>query len=121
MSGLSEPNNDLVSCVTNKVRFEDRFIGYRMRERAGAFRTTAYSFEEVVYLLNDKFPQLNLKQLEKWIRVVIKDEELADGITETIEQKNSDLEKVSHVKMLMRERLCQCKKAVHSRKLRVRW
>ena len=112
MSRLSEPNNDLVSCVTNKVRFEDRFIGYRMRERVGAFRTTAYSFEEVVHLLNDRFPQLNLKQLEKWIRVVIKDEELADGITKAIEQENNDQERILHVRMLMGDRLCQCKKVL---------
>ncbi|MHC4309723.1 MAG: hypothetical protein ACYSSN_07240 [Planctomycetota bacterium] len=113
MKELSEPDNDLVSRVTNKVRFEDRLIGYRIRERAGAFRTTLYSFEEVVHLLNDKLPQLNLKQLQKWIRMVIRDEDLADRIAETIEQKNNDLEKVSHVRMLMGERLCQCKKAVH--------
>jgi len=119
MSGLSEPNNDLVSSVTNKVRFEDRLIGYRMRERAGAFRTTAYSFEEVVHLLNDKFPQLNFKQLEEWIRMVIRDEELADSVAEVIEQENNDQKRISHVKVLMRERLCQFKKALYSRKLKV--
>ncbi len=113
MKGLSEPGKDLISRVTSKVRFEDRLIGYRIRERAGAFRTTLYSFEEVVHLLNDKLPQLNLKQLQKWIRMVIRDEDLADRIAETIEQKNNDLEKVSHVRMLMGERLCQCKKVVH--------
>jgi hypothetical protein len=111
MRSLSEPNKDLISRVTKKVRFEDRLIGYRMRERAGAFRTTAYSFEEVVHLLNDKFPQLNLKQLEKWIRTVVRDEELADSITEAIEQENNDRERMSRVRMLMGERLCQCKKA----------
>jgi len=111
MKKLSEPDNDLVSRVTNKVHFKDRLIGYRMRERAGAFRTTAYSFEEVVHLLNDKFPQLNFKQLEEWIRMVIRDEELADGITEAIEQENNDRERMSRVRILMGERLCQCKKA----------
>ena len=111
MKGLSEPGKDLISRVTSKVRFEDRLIGYRMRERAGAFRTTAYSFEEVVHLLKDKLPQLNLKQLAEWIRTVIRDEELADGIMESIDHGKSDLERMSHVRMLMAERLCQCKKA----------
>jgi hypothetical protein len=111
MKGLSEPDEELISRVTNKVRFEDRLVGYRMRERAGAFRTTAYSFEEVVHLLNDKFPQLSFKQLEEWIRMVIRDEELADSIGEAIEQENNDRERMSHIRMLMAERLCQCKKA----------
>ena len=111
MKGLSEPGKDLISRVTNKVHFEDRIVGYRMRERAGAFRTTAYSFEEVVHLLEDKLPQLDLKHLEKWIRTVIRDEELADSIMESIDQGKSDLERMSRLRMMMAERLCQCKKA----------
>jgi len=115
MKGLSEPGKDLISRVTNKVHFEDRLVGYRVRERAGAFRTTAYSFEEVVHLLNDKFPQLSFKQLEEWIRMVIRDEELADGIMESIDQGKSDIERISRVRMLMTERLCQCKKAASNK------
>ena len=87
MPSLSEPDEDLVFRITNEVRFEERLTGYRVRERAGAIRASLYSFEEVVHLLNDKSPYVNLKTLEKWIRGVIKDEELAESIAETIEQE----------------------------------
>jgi hypothetical protein len=120
MEKLREPERDLATRVLNEVGFEDRLIGYRLRERAGAIMTPLYSFEEIVHLLNDRFPQLNFNRLEKWIRDVMGDEELAARIKEAIEQKSNDHDRTHSIRILMGERLCQCKKAVHSRKLRVR-
>ncbi|MGD2094856.1 MAG: hypothetical protein PVH77_07610 [Phycisphaerales bacterium] len=114
MHSLSEPKEDLVFRIISEVQFEERLTGYRMRERAGAIRASMYSFEEVVHLLNDQFPYVNLKTLEKWIKEIIGDEELAETIAEVTEQENNDRDKLSRVRALMGERLCQCKKAVHS-------
>ena len=49
------------------------------------------------------------------MRTVIRDEELADGIMESIDQGKSDIERISRVRMLMTERLCQCKKAASNK------
>ena len=67
------------------------------------------SFEEVVHLLNDKFPQLSLQRLEDWLTVVIQDEELAARIAETRQSDGSDHDRLLQARMLMSERLCQCK------------
>ncbi|UCE47333.1 MAG: hypothetical protein JSW47_17240 [Phycisphaerales bacterium] len=111
MQRLSEPDQSLVSRVINEVSFEERLIGYRMRERAGALMTSLYSFEEVVHLLNDKFPRLSFQRLEEWLRTVIRDEELAAQIADAVEQEGNDRDRTVRVRMLMGERLCQCKKA----------
>jgi hypothetical protein len=109
MRNLSTPDQDVVSRVTRKVRFEDRLVGYRVRRRAGAIAVALYSVEEVVHLLNDRFPQLSLERLEEWLRAVIRDEELANRIVEVAHVETNDREKMLQVRSLMRERLCQCK------------
>lgn len=111
MEKLSEPEKSLRERVLKEVGFEERLIGYRMRERTGAIMVSLYSFEEVVHLLNDRFPQLNLKRLEEWVREVMGDEELAVRIKGAIEQKSNDRDRTQCIRILMGERLCQCKKA----------
>lgn len=111
MAEFSEPNVDLVSRVIGKVGFKHRFVGYRLRKRAGPTAITAYRFEEAAGLLNDEFPQVNLRRLEEWIRTVIRDEELADRISEAIEEETCDRDRMLRVRMLMCERLRQCKSA----------
>ncbi len=111
MQRLAEPDESLVSRVLDEVGFEDRLIGYRVRRRAGAIRASMYSFEEVVHLLNDSFPCLNLEKLAEWIRVVIKDEELSARIKEAIELQSNYRDRMLRIRILMGERLCQCRKA----------
>ena len=111
MKGLSEPTEELVSHVTGKVGFENRLVGYRLRQRAGALMTPLYGFEEVVHLLNDKFPQLSLQRLEEWLRTVIGDGELADRIAEIAREDTCDRDRMLRVGSIMGERLCQCKLA----------
>jgi hypothetical protein len=112
MQELSEPDDTLVSRVLSEVGFENRLTGYRFRQRVGAIPASLYSFEEVVHLMNDKFPRLSFQRLEKWIRDVMGDEELAARIEEVIEQKSNDHDRTQCIRILMGERLCQCKKAV---------
>lgn len=112
MKELSKPDEELVFRVLGEVGFEERIVGYRISERLGSARTSMYSFEEVVNFLNDKFPQLEFEELEKWIRVVMKDEELALKIAKAVEEETNDHDRIERIKTLMQERLSQCKNAV---------
>ena len=106
---LSNPTINLAEKILAEVSFENRFIGYKLRERAGAIPVTAYSFEEVVNLLKDRLPLINLEALAKWLREVIGDEEIADNIAAVREQGKSDRECTLLVRDLAKTRLSQCK------------
>ena len=67
-----------------------------------------YSFEEVVRLLDDPYPRMSFDHLEKWIRDVMKDEELAGEMHKVVVKDNSEYEKTLKVRDLMAERLSQC-------------
>ncbi len=110
MDQLEEPAAELVSNVLSEVGFEDRLIGYRLRERSGMTAITLYSFEEVVVLLSDAHPRLDFSRLEKWLRETINDQELAVKIKQVMEQKASDQEKSLGIRDLMLKRLVQCRK-----------
>jgi aromatic ring-cleaving dioxygenase len=111
MEELSQPAKELISRVLNEVGFEERMVGYWISERLGPVKTSMYSFEEVINFLNNQFPQLEFKELEKWIRVVMKDEELALKISEAIEEETNDHDRTERIRTLMQERLSQCKNA----------
>jgi aromatic ring-cleaving dioxygenase len=111
MNKLSEPDKELVSRVLHEVGFEERLVGYRVHQRLGPTITTMYSFEEVVHFLNDKFPFLKFEDLEKWLRTVIEDEELAVKIAEAVEEEKNDHDRAQRIKIWMGARLSQCKKA----------
>ena len=106
---LSKPSKDLAAKILAEVNFENRFIGYKMRERSGTIRVTSYSFEEIVHLLNDRMPQISLEVLGKWLREVMGDEELADKIAAIREKGESDLERILLARNLAETRLRQCK------------
>ena len=112
MEKLAEPTRDLAEKVLNEVGFEDRIIGYRLRERSGLMSITLYSFEEVVVLLYDSNPRIDFNRLEMWIRETMGDGELAGKVKQVIEKDISDQEKSFAIRDLMLERLLQCKKVV---------
>jgi hypothetical protein len=112
MGKLQEPSKNLAKRILTEVDFEDRLSGFNLRERAGAFPVTMYSFEEVVSLLNDPHPRLDFNELEGWVRKTMKDGELADQIADAINKGHSDQERTHFIKNLMEERLNQCKKVV---------
>jgi hypothetical protein len=108
MANLSVPSEGLVSRILSEVGFEERIIGYRLRERTGPISITLYSFEEVVGLLNDTHPRIDFNRLEKWIREVMGDRELAGKIKKVIDEDGSDQERTFRIRNLMGERLLQC-------------
>ena len=114
MATLSTPNEDLAARVLREVDYPQRLVGYRMRERLGAIPVSLYSFEEVVHLLGDKCPYVNLQRLEEWIATVTQDSELAVAIARVTQEETNDRDRLSRIGPLMGERLCQCKKAVQS-------
>jgi hypothetical protein len=109
MERLSDPSRSLASRILAEVGFEERFMGYRLHERAGAMPMTLYSFEEVVGLLMDSHPRIDFNGLEKWIREVMGDDELSRRIRGLIDRDTSERDRSHRIRDLMIERLLQCK------------
>ena len=84
MEKFSTLSDDLTRRILSKVSFGHRFVGGKLRRHGGIKRVTSYSFNEVVSLLNDEMPMIHFSALEKWVKEVIKDRELAEKITEAI-------------------------------------
>ena len=83
--------------------------GYRCRARWGQLAADLYSVQHIARLLGDKYPALSFAELDKWLRTVVRDEELANRVAQTIEEQASNRDKVLRVKTLLEERLSQCK------------
>ena len=109
MDKLSESSHELVSLISREVDFKDRLIGSNLHERAGVKTISLYSLHELYMLLNKPYPQIDLHKTENWIRMVIRDEELAAQIKTFMEQPGSDLEKLLHIRVLIGVRLGQCR------------
>jgi hypothetical protein len=108
---LAVPDREVVSRVLQEVEFKERLIGYQVRERSGPMAKSLYSFAEVVDFLKDQFPVFKYEELARWLKVVMKDEELALKVAEGIKEGQSDYERTQRIRELMGERLAQCKKA----------
>ncbi len=105
MRELPEPTKALADRILSEVSFDERFIGWRIRERTGATPLTLYSLGEIFGLLNEPYPGIDLTQLEKWLRDVMGDAALANRVKEVADEDASDLEKTTRIKVLMEERL----------------
>jgi hypothetical protein len=108
---LAAPDRDVVSRVLQEVGFEERLVGYLVRERSGPMAKSLYSFAEVCDFLHDQLPVLRFDELTRWLKSVMKDEELARKVAEAVEQGHNDCERTRLIRELMEERLRQCKKA----------
>ena len=100
--------------MAREIGFDQRLVGYRLRERTGPVASSLYSFEEVVHLLNDKCPYVSLEQLQRWIETVAEDAELAAAVATAREEETNDRDRLQRTRDLMAERLCQCKRATES-------
>jgi hypothetical protein len=109
MEKLSAPSPELVSLISREVDFKDRLIGSNLHERAGVKTIPLYSLHELYMLLNKPYPQIDLRKIESWIRLVIRDEELAAKIKMLIEQPGLDLDKLLQTRDLIGLRLTQCR------------
>lgn len=112
MPELAQPYNKIVFKILSQVSLEDRLIGYCVGERSGASRITLYSFQEVIDFLGNTFPQIDFKDLERWTRMVIGDEELGKSISNAVKAEPNDHERTQRIRALMEERLAQCKKQI---------
>ena len=106
---MQQPTRELSRRVLTKVDFENRFIGSKLRERSGPQMVTSYSFKEVVQLLQDRLPGVNLEHLQNWVRNVMGDDELADKILEISKAKATYVQQVGKIRNLMEKRLEQCR------------
>ena len=109
MEKLSAPSRELVSHILQEVNFNDRLIGSTLHERAGVKTISLYSLHELYMLLNKPYPQIDLRKIESWIRLVIRDEELAAGIKTIIEQPGSEFDLMLQIRDLVGLRLTQCR------------
>ena len=114
MDKLKDPSQELANKILNEVGFEDRLVGFSLRERAGPIPVTMYSFKEVVSLLNDLHPRLDFNELERWVRETMGDTELAGEIAVAVRSERSDQDRSLRIKKLMEERLDQCKRLVEA-------
>ena len=89
METLTAPSREVALQILQEVGFEDRLIGSYPSCACRIRILSLYSLEEVFLLLKEPYPQIDLDQLESWIRTVIKDGELADRIKTVIGQKCS--------------------------------
>ncbi len=111
MEKLTLPSKALATRILTEVGFEERLMGYRLHERTGAMSITLYSFEEVVGLLNGPHPRIDFNRLEKWVREIMGDLELAGKIRELLKEDMSDRDRSSGIRDLMALRLHQCMKS----------
>jgi len=112
MGKLQDPSQNLAKRILTEVDFEDCLSGFSLRERAGAIPVTMYSFEEVVFLLNDPHPRLDFIALETWIKKTMRDKELADQIADAVRKESSDQNRSLRIKELLEERLDQCRRLI---------
>ncbi len=98
-----------MNTILSEVGFDDRIIGYRMRERTGPLPVTLYSFEEIVFLLCETHPRIDYNTLANWMKNVMEDHETADHIKEIAQLEISDQIKTNTIRDLMGARLIQCK------------
>lgn len=113
MEKLKEPDKKLAARILTEVGFDERLVGYQLRQRMGPVPITMYGFEEVAGFFLNPYPVIDMGELETWIREIMKDEELADRIKEFPRGDEHNPENIIRVAQLMEDRLVQCKKLVN--------
>ena len=109
MEKFTTPSRELALQILQEVNFENRLVGSLLHVRAGIRTVTLYTLEEAFILLKEPYPQIDLDQLENWIRTVIKDVELSDRIKEVTAQKPNEQDTLPVIRDLLGWRLIQCR------------
>jgi hypothetical protein len=110
METLTTPSREVALQTLQEVGFEDRLTGSILHVRAGIRVLSLYSLEDVFVLLKEPYPQIDLDQLESWIRTAIKDGELADRIKAVISKATTEQASLPLIRDLVGWRLIQCKR-----------
>ena len=111
MEQLTAPSGDAVAVLTGEVGFADRLVAGRMHPRAGVQAVALYSLNAAVALLGSPYPQVDLGELELWVRRVFGDRELADRISAAANQPGTGRDRLLKVRDLIGWRLVQCRQA----------
>ncbi|MGD8791167.1 MAG: hypothetical protein PVF47_01335 [Anaerolineae bacterium] len=122
---LGEPSPELAARLLGKVRFEDRLEVTRSVAMAGDMRTWVYTLQEATDFLHMSRVEDLLRKggkggigyihppaLERWVREVFQDQELALAIGELIETGQCYAERMVGIKRLLEQRLAQCQEVV---------
>lgn len=109
MKRLTPPSRDRAKWITREVGFEERLVGARLRQRSGAVPITLYSLEELLVLLHDPHPLVDLDRLERWLAAPLEDPELAAAVGEIKRLAVSDQQKAAELRDLVAARVLQCK------------
>jgi len=109
MDDLPAPSKDIAARILQEVDFEHRLAGGYLHEHAGVMMFWLYSVEEVFTLLNSPCPQINLGDLERWLREVIKDKDLADHIQWLTTQHPTLQKRLMAIRNALGLRLIQCR------------
>ena len=112
---MEYPSKELAKRILSEVDFNNRFVGSKMRERSGPVKVTNYSFKELLELMQDRLPGVNIQYLEKWIRDVMTDEELANSIHSISDTEESYINQIGEIRKLMEERFEQCREVALAR------
>ena len=112
MDDLHAPDRDTAARIVREVDFEHRLAGGYVHERAGVMMLSLYSVEEVFALLCSACPQIDIGQLERWLRTTIGDSELADRVRDIAAQDESRQDLLSRVRDAIGLRLVQCRQAL---------
>jgi len=116
---LSPPSKEMAAKMLAEVGFKDRLEGTKMAAMAGDIRESLYSFKEAVKFLHfnvgswtdrgiGSIGYINPVELEKWIRNVFGDLELAEAIGTEIKVNINYKDQARAIMPLMQQRLRQC-------------
>jgi hypothetical protein len=110
MKPFQPPTKELAARILGEVGFPDRLIGHKMRMRMGPVPVSLYSFEGVIRFLEEDIPQIDLDDLQAWVREKVGDKDLARAIREIGLKDFDELEKLLHIRGLMTARLAQSRR-----------
>jgi len=120
---LSQPSKEMAKRLLTLVGFKERLTGTKMVAMAGDMRESIYSFKEAVSFLHfnvgvltergsGSIGYINPVELEKWVRDVFGDFELAEAIGEKTKENSNYKDQVEAIMPLMEQRLKQCKEII---------
>jgi hypothetical protein len=122
---LSQPSEELAAKLLGKVSFEDRLEVTRFAAMAGDIRSWVYTLQDAAKFLHmsriEDLVQIGGRggigyihppALQRWVRDVFRDEELASAIQEEIEAGSCYAERMVGIKRLLEQRLAQCQDAL---------
>jgi hypothetical protein len=122
---LGEPSRDLAVRLLGKVPFEDRLEVTRSVAMAGDMRSWVYTLQEATDFLHMSRVEDLLRKggkggigyihpptLERWVREVFQDQELASAIKQQIDAGHCYAERMVGIKRLLEQRLAQCQDIV---------